>query len=818
MCCPGAAQLTEPAAPKSVYLAVGMISGAALGYEILLTRLFAIIQWHHYAYMIISLALLGFGASGTYLYFVRSRFEGAFVGNAAAFGLSSMACFMAAQSVPFNPLELVWGSSQALWLALIYLCLMMPFFFAANCVGLSLIRFRERIPQLYAADLIGAGVGSAGIVLALFAIRPEEALEMLACIGLAAAGIVVLECFRQHRLIITAGLCGAIAGILSASWIELHPSDYKALSRALSVVGARTIAERSSPIGLVTAVESTRIPFRHAPGLSLNAVGEPPPQIALFTDADSMSTITRFEGDLDTLEYLDQVPSALPFHLLDSPDVLVLGAGGGAGVLQALYHRANSIDAVELNPQIVELVRAEFADYAGRIYEHPQVRTHTAEARAFVARSTKSFDLIQVSLLDSFSASAAGLYALSESYLYTVEAMQDYLSHLQPNGVLAITRWVDLPPRDTAKLFATVVEALERSGVTDSDRRLVWVRTWNTSVLLLKNGHWGESELAVMRRFCERRAFDLAYHAGIEPGVLNRFNVLKQPFFYQIASALLGPDRNTFLERYKFDIRPATDDRPYFFDNFKWSSVLELVHQRSRGGAGLLELGYLIVVATLVQATLAGAALIVLPLALRSRTPAVLASNNIHGHRVCAYFICIGFGFLLMEIGFIQKFVLFLGHPLYAIALVLAAFLIFAGIGSYVSGSSKEGRVLVPILAILVVGACELLLLPHLFDSMASSSEVTRVVVCVALIASLAAPMGMLFPRALAWLGQHGDHLIPWAWAINGCASVVGAVSATVIATHLGFNAVLIIALCVYALAAHFRPGTFTRNAKCVPT
>ena len=302
--------------------------------------------------------------------------------------------------------------------------------------------------------------------------------------------------------------------------------------------------------------------------------------------------------------------------------------------------------------------------------------------------ATQRYDLIQVALLDSFSASSAGLHALSENYLYTVEALQDDLRHLQPGGLLAITRWVTLPPRDALKLFAAAVVALERSGVADPASRLALVRSWKTSTLLVKNGAFSGEDIAAIKAFCAARSFDVAFYPGMKPEEANRYNVVEAPDLFDGATALLGPGRDEFLQSYKFDIAPATDDKPHFFHFFKWRALPELLSLKGQGGLPLLEWGYPVLVATLVQAVLASLLLIAAARGLghrvgarQQRRPPRAASRR----RVLVYFLAIGFAFMFIEIAFIQKFVLFLSHPLYAVAVVLFAFLLFAGIGSAAS-------------------------------------------------------------------------------------------------------------------------------------
>ena len=559
-------------------LSLALLSSAALGYEILLTRLFAIIQWHHFAYMIISLALLGYGASGTFVSLTQRRllpyFARIYPFCLAAFGMSAIACYLGVQQISFHPDELLWAPQQAGRLLVIYLLLALPFFFAATGIVLALTRYREFVSQLYAMDLLGAGVGSLGVIGLLFLVHPMTALQLIAALGVLAALVACYElATRPRTLVIALAPLLVLPFILPTTWLNLTVSPYKALAQALHITGTQVVAQRSSPLGLLTVVDSPQVPWHHAPGLSIHATQGPPEQLALFTDGDAMTVLDQGTEDIARFAYLDQMTSALPYHLQTPAQVLVLGAGGGSEVRQARYHGVDAIDAVELNPQRIQLAEDTFGAFTGRLYTQPGVQLHLDEARGFVAGSDTRWDLIQLALLDSFAASSAGLYALSESYLYTTEAIQTYLAHLNPGGYLAISRWVKLPPRDTLKLFATTVAALKSNGVKNIEQRLVLIRGWQTSTLLIKHGAYTVVELAAMKAFCKARGFDLAYYPGMQRDEANRYNILREPYFFDAAQALLGEQSAAFLARYKFDLTPATDDRPYFFPFLQVASV-----------------------------------------------------------------------------------------------------------------------------------------------------------------------------------------------------------------------------------------------------
>jgi len=796
---------------RRLLIAIFLVSGSAIAYEILLMRLLSIVQWHHFAWMIISLALLGYGASGVAIALGRSffepRFEGLFALAALLFSISMSLCALLGQRVPFNALEIIWDPRQFLYLAELYLLFMVPFLFAACCVGLALSVRRGMVERIYFSDLLGAGLGAALVIGLLFVLPPQRAVIILSLVALAASVVTSSRGFRPRSKVLALlqlAWLGVLSYALPQDRIGLHISEFKGLSQALEVVDSRVLAERSGPLGLLTVVESPRVPFRHAPGLSFATRFLPPDQLAVFTDAEGFSAITAFDGNPGGLGYLGDVTAALPYALLDQPRVLVLGAGAGSDVLLALQNGADAVDAVELNPQVVALLRGEFADFSGALYEHERVSVAIGEARGFVARSDQRYDLLQLALLDASSVTGTGVQALGESYLYTVEAITQFLAGLEPGGLLSVTRWLQVPPRGSLKLAAIVIEAMRRSGVAEPGRRLIVIRNWNTVTLLAKNGEFSGDDVASARRFARERSFDMAWYPSMPASEANHFNRLDRPWLYEGISALLGEEADTFIGAYKFNIVPATDNRPYFFNYFKWRALPELMELRERGGAGLMEWGYLVLVATLVQAVAAGAALILLPLALvRRNWPRGVGSS------MGSYFFLLGIAFLFVEIAFIQKFILFLSHPLFAVAVVLAGFLVFAGLGSAWSrrfashfGNDTHAAVPAVVAGIVVMVVLYQWLLAPVFAQLMGLGDVARVCVSLALIAPLAFCMGMPFPLALARLSAVAPAYIPWAWGLNGFASVVSAALAPLLAIEFGFHVVLWLAVLLYSLAA----------------
>ena len=816
-----------------------LLSASVLSYQVILVRSFSIGQWHHFAYMVISIALLGFGASGTFLAALRRPVNNAvtasqpgpsrpiwFAFSTALFAVALPVSFWFTQHVPFEPFLILWDRRQLMYLGCFYLVLFIPFFAAATAIGLALTTESWECPRLYALNLVGSGLGAL-LAVCLLSVAPVEwaflgvvvLTQGAAVLALLDASLWLARGWQQLLAMVSV----AIMAILTLTYVLRPPtirlSQYKGLSYALNLPQARVVAKRSSALGRVDVVASPAI--REAPGLSLVAPADTvlPRQLGLYVDAETAGPITAFDGDTSKLSYLDWSTTAAPYFALQdstrAPSVCVLGAGGGAGVLLALRHHARQVDAVELNPDVPELLHGAFRDFAGGIYDRPDVRLHRAEARAFVQAASQSWDVIDLSTVDSLDGSATGVGAVGENYLYTREAFEAYLHHLRPGGVLAATSWVRMPPRDELKLFATAVAALERMGLNPSDR-LVLIRSWATATSLIKTDPFTDPELSNLRHWAEERLFDAAYFPGIAADQRNRFNLLDRDYYSEGVTSLLAPGdrREQFFSNYAFDLRPATDQRPYFFDFFRWRALPLVLGEFRRSSIPFSELGYLILVATLLQATVLAVLLIVSPLALlpRREAPADLAvavpaSRGRVRSQVLLCFFALGLGYLLVEMALIQRLVFFLPNPIYAVALVLAGLLFVSGLGSAWAarqlGTGTSTTHLACLAALVVAATCIVYafglhwaLAPFLAWPLPA-----RMVLALAVMLPLAA-MGMPFPLVLRFLGQTHDELLPWAWAVNGCASVMAGPLATLLALGAGLPAVLLAASACYFLTA----------------
>jgi hypothetical protein len=813
--------ITDKQALTPPLLSIFILSASALAYEVLLIRLFSIVHWHHFAFMVISIALLGYGASGSFITVFRDRllhnYDRVFLISIGLFGLTSIACFIVMQHLPFNTLEILWDSAQWLRLLLSYLLLTLPFFFAATAIALTIMRYHQKISLVYGIDLIGAGVG-AMLIMALLQLFPADVLlRILAVCGLT-SGFFALSNFSNRQKQITVSvllLCMIAVFLMPQKWLDLRLSEYKGLAQTLLVKDASLLFSHSSPISQIDVVQSPFIPFRHAPGLSLQSPSGSPEQLAVFRDGDEMTAIDRAvdksSTDISSLEYFAYMSSALPYQVHGAAqNALILDSATGAQILQAHFYKIPEIDAVEPDKQLSLLISEQYADYYGWHKLKHKVTLHTISARGFAASENK-YDIVVLGPSGTSTGGSAGVYALSTSYDYTVEALQSYLKLLAADGLLSLTLWTSTPARGNLKLFASAVSAMRNVGIKYPENNIAWIRSWNTATLLLKNSALTAEEINKVRDFSLSRSFDLAWLPGIDPLEVNKYQLLQEPVFYLAAQSLLNPSllkssADNFIEQYKYDIHPATDNKPYFNNYFKWSSLKEFLSLPGQVGISMIGVGYPTLLVTLVQAVVAAFVLILLPLLFVKKDKKKTADRH---RNIIIYFLAIGLAFLFIEIAFIQKFTLILSQPLYAVAVTLCAFLIFSGLGSlYVQRRMKNAsstiravllRRSVTMIGLIVVSY--IVLLPLISSTIMALPETTRILSAFLLAAPLAFYMGMPFPLGLATLQQTQPNLIPWAWGINGCASVLSAILAVLLAIEIGFNGVMLCAVVLYVVA-----------------
>ena len=808
--------------PAVPWLSVALLSASALAYEILLTRLFSLTHWHHLVSMIISLALLGYGASGAFLalagHRLQAQFPAAFTAHVALFAVAAPLCFAAAQALPFNALALVWEPLNWLWFAAIYLVLSLPFLAAANAIALALWHDATRLHRVYAADLIGAGAGALGIVALLFLVPPGEALRTITAAGLACTAAAAWQTALAHRVrVIAAAMAGlSLLWTLPGAWFTPQPSVFKALPQALSARGAEIIVERSTPLGVLTVVRNDLIPFRMAPGMSLGSGRQPPPQLGLFRDSELAGPVTLATVDADQSGYLDALPSALPYDLLGArgiqrPRVFIPGAGTGEMVRQASRFDAARIEVAEHDPALLQLLTRDLAALTANPFEDAIV--HPVAARAFTAANHGGFDLVQVSSGDGGS---AGLKSLGPSRDLTREAFAEYLDLLSPHGLLAVTHPLQAPPRTLPRLMLTAIESLEARDLPPA-RHLVMIRAFRTATLVVSIAPIDREVAEAAREFSKARGFDLVYLPGLERREANRYNLLPEPALFDAMAALLGKARDDYVRDHDFRIEPVSDDRPFLYHALRLETLTTLWHQARAGGAAQFEWGYLILLATLFQAALLSLLLILVPTLAATRqgedplTPGAGPSRL----RVVLYFGAVGLAFLYVEIAFIHSLQRLLHDPVFAVSAVLASFLTFAGLGSrlapatagWLQWRTRQARPWPVFLGIGIAAMLPLALLPALIQWSAEWLLWTRFLLAILLVAPLAFLMGMPFPLGLSRVASASPRRLALAWAVNGCLSVIGAIAAEMTALAAGFNVTVMVGTLLYLAAASVMPA-----------
>ncbi len=808
-------------------LGLFLLSAATLIFEINLTRLFSVAQFYHFAFLIVSLALLGYGASGTALATLRvsnfgrrpaSRQRG--VGALPAMPLLAVAtavsipgAYLLTNWLPFDSFSIAWDRRQVTVLALHFLALASPFFFSGMVVGLLLSAYPHVAGQTYAVNLAGSALGCL-VAVAAPARLGGEGMVVLSGWLAALAGLVCQSAARAQEVsrlkaqvssrLLIYGVAGVwlIFGLLDLSWraagqpplrlFDLHLSPYKGLSYALQYPQAEVIYRRWNAFSRVDHVG--RAGIRTHPGLSYRFTQQFPPQNGLLVDGDDLSPVMLPEADPTFADYM---PGAIAFRLRPQADALILEPRGGLDVFISLALGARRVTAVEINPLIVEA--------AGPIYTVPRVQVVVESDRSYLRRSRESYDVVVFSLANSYHPVRSGAYSLAEDYRYTLEAFQDALARLRPDGLLLVTRWLQMPPSEELRAFALAVTALEREG-RDPAASIIAFRGYNTGTLLVKKSPFTPDEVDAVRAFATDRAFDLVHAPGLRPDEVNRYNILPDPVYSHAFAALLAaPSREAWYAAYPYDVTPPSDDRPFFGHFFKWSQARQVLAELGKTWQPFGGAGYFVVMALLGLATAAAVALILLPMVVtqfwpRQRndyapTPRMERRAALAG---LTYFGLIGLAFLLVEIPLIQRFILFLGHPAYALTAVLFTLLSFSGPGSQPAHTSRVTPR--PTLAMPVAPVLGLLwLLPHLFALSLGLPLELRLGMTVAVLAPVGFLMGIPFPRGIQWLQKEAPGLIPWVWGVNGAASVISSVLAALLALSFGFRWVLVAGAAGYA-------------------
>jgi hypothetical protein len=778
-----------------------LLSAATLTFEINLARLFSVAQFYHFAFLVVSLALLGFGAAGSYLAFSsrlrRTAPVPALGWLSLATGLSMLGAYLLVNWLPFDSFSITWDTRQVALLALNCLALSTPFFFSGLAIGLLLSVYPRQAGRTYGANLIGSACGCA-IALMTPTYMGGEGVVVLSS-GIAALAGLACSQKRWIRLstlfllaLVTVDLSMKLLGETALPWMTLRLSPYKSLSYAMQYPGATLLNQEWNSFSRVDVVRSPGI--RSFPGLSYRYQQPLPAEDGLLVDGDEISPVLRPGYTTDFFGYL---PAAIAYLLRPGAAVLILEPRGGLDVLTALESGAQHVTAVESNPLVMEA--------AGNVYQDPRVTAQAETGRSFLRRSHETFDVIVLSLASSYHPVRSGAYSLAEDYRYTVEAFQDAYARLEENGILVVTRWLQTPPSEELRAFALAVTALENLKA-DPRQQIVALRGYNTATLLVRKGPFEADELQAIRDFAAGRAFDLVYAPDIQAEETNRYNRLPEPVYYQKFTQLLEAEpRSKFYADYPYEVSPPTDDIPFYGHFFKWSQAGQVWAELGKTWQPFGGAGYFVILALLALASVLAGALILLPAAVAhvqqgSRSTSTRRSLAPGEGLALAYFGIIGLAYLMVEIPLLQRFILFLGQPAYAMAAVLFTLLLFSGLGSLVSQRAplQAGLAVLTIVLLSLPG-----LLSQIFEWALGWGLPYRLGLTTLLLAPIGFLMGLPFPAGVSRLlaPRQNPRLIPWAWAVNGAASVIASVLAALLALSVGFGWVLRLGAILYAIA-----------------
>jgi hypothetical protein len=774
---------------------VAALAGATLLLEGALLRLLAVAQFYHFAFLVVSLALLGFGASGTLLSLSprlqRTPLDRLLPWTGAAFAAAVAASYAVVNWLPFDSYSIAWERRQILYFALYYLALTLPFVAGGLGIGAALAAGGPHSHRVYAANLLGSALG---------ALLAPAALAWAGVPGaaLAAAALGLFPAWRgRARWATGALLVGCVAALIllgrlnvqGRAPLALTISPYKGLAHALRYPGSARTFGGWNAIARVDVVEDAGT--RLLPGLSYAYTGELPAQHGLALDAGALQPVTLVAPErLAAAEYL---PEALAYALRPAAHALVMEPGAGLGVLQALHGGAANVTAVVANP----LVRRAVAHTTPLDpFAEPRVQTVYETGRVFAQRDRTRYDLVVTPLTDPYQPVTSGAYSLAETYGLTVEALRALLDRLAPEGILVVTRWLQAPPSESVRLIGTLAAALEdsRSATVTPAYALVAYRGIQTITVLVQPDGWSDAELAAVRGWTSARRYDLVWAPDLAPGEVNRYNRLAEPVYAAAAAEALTGDRAAFYRAYPYAVAPATDDRPFFHHYFRWQQTPEVLATLGRTWQPFGGSGYFLLLALLALVLLLSAGLILAPLAALGRTAPRQAAP------VCSlvYFGCLGLAFLFVEIPLIQRWILLVGHPTYAFTAVVLIVLLFSSVGSLLARRTWL-RPQWALAAVTLLALATPFALGRLIQVSLGWPLLLRTAAAALALAPLAVCMGLPFPLGLVWLERSALAWVPWAWAVNGCASVVAGVLAAIVALSYGFTVVLLLGATAYA-------------------
>lgn len=750
-------------------MGVAFTTLATLILELSLTRIFSVVFFYHFAFLAISIALFGLGAGGVFSYVVAG-----WRGN-IYFKLGTLAVinsFVVLFCLRFMLSSIVMDKRA---LVAVFFASALPFFFSGAVVSLAVAEAIERVDRVYFFDLLGAAGGCLLLVPLLNQFGgPNTVLVSSVLFAVSAAIWYNLAGTVRGRVAAVALALGFVALIVYN--LKQHPIDVH-YAKGMSLPKEQFVQWNSF----------SRI------GLSIK-----PGNASIVIDADASTGIPHFDLDhlsaADKEKLLGQGPG-FPYVLRPAAKTLIIGPGGGWDVSRAIASGSTDVTGVEINPiTATTIMRERFPDLSRRLYFRPEVHIVVEDGRSFVRRSQDKYQVLQATLVDTWASTAAGAFALSENNLYTTDAFRDYLQHLTDDGLMVFTRWGFDPPRESLRLLSLARAALAELGQTDVANHVIVVREYAQNL----NG-WGAQDTVVIFRKPATATDISRTMTATGNGKLQRLYVPGEKQENAFAQFLQSPDPDKFLADYPFDVSPVDDDRPFFFytmqtrDILKYFSASAADAKINRAVPLLFELLGVSLLATLVVLALP-------PLLLRTRLP---VEKGLRGFLL--YFVCLGAGYIMIQVALIQKFILFLGHPTYALTVIVFSMLVWSGLGSFYSRrlipGAQRSRLMIALIGVFAAVALVAFIATPISEFGVGWPLQAKILVTVFLIAPAAFLMGIPFPTGLSWLESRYPQAVRWAWALNAAASVLGSASAIFLAIHIGLRATVLVGAGLYLCA-----------------
>lgn len=816
-------------APFSAGAAIFFVSAAILLLQLSLMRSFSVTRYHHFSYLVIGTALLGFGVAGTFLSLFYEKIKGRFDLWSAVFlflfTISIPLSYSSARLLPIDIQYLLYSSSQALLFVLYNFLIFIPFFFGAVIIGLFLTHYSRGIPILYGINLFASGLGGVG-ALGLMFLFPAERLPLLVSL----AAFVALLCWVPH-FISNAGLsslslvCLLLAGIATVAAVFLPvPGEidrYKTLSHLRDLEAqsdAERVVTRHTPRMHLDIFDAPSIRQTLFVGPSSTAL--PPPQLAVLADGNLAGTIFKTES-MEETEIMKHTPQSLPYRLFvaqpgniesSGARALLLGETGGTNVWLARQYGTERITVVQENESLIELMQGPLRDDIGDIFGAESTEIEEKIPRLFLEQTGEAYDIIQLAAAEEMPAGTGGLNSLHENHLLTVEAISRAIERLNDGGYITITRGIQSPPRDNIKIFALFTEALRRSGVEDPFQHIIQARNYLAVTTMIRKYPIGTEVVSRLKEEAKNLEMDIDYYPGIVPGATEQRNRIQGPeeanysYYAYAAQKLLSEksgETESFYRDWAYNVRPPTDDSPYFHNFFKWDSIGKFIEAYGDSFFRRMELGYLILVFTLAEITLVAFVLILLPLIVHRNRPTLGKLRGRSRVPVFLHFAGIGFGFMFIEMIFIQKLSDFLGDPIYSASAVITSILVFAGIGSSLQKRiplSAVPRIRLAASLVILYAMGAIWGLDPLLDGWITYGPVARYILSILILLPVSFFMGWLLPSGMERIKPSESGLIPWAWGVNGFTSVAASPLAILLSTSIGFSGVLTAAAFCYGV------------------